>query len=64
MVYPLLGMSAEARAAAAKLQQKYAKHFNLALEDVVLYDLGNEEFEVSCPSNPSLPKWTTGEIGG
>lgn len=55
-------MSAAARAAGAKLRQKYARAFCVPLEFVELTELPWDECEVRCKTRPDLPKWSTGII--
>lgn len=52
-------MSAKARAAVAKLEQHYAKHFGLDPHQVEACEY-SDDWVVCCPSRPDLPKWSLG----
>lgn len=54
-------MSANCRAQAAKLREKYAKQFQIPLEDVEIDEWPNDEALVFSEKHPDLPKWSTGE---
>lgn len=52
-------MSAKAREAVAKLEQRYAKHFGLDRHQVEAREF-SDDWVVSCPSRPDLPEWSLG----
>jgi hypothetical protein len=52
-------MSQEARAAVAKLEQRYAKQFNID-RSLVKAEEFSDDWVVSCPTRPELPKWSLG----
>lgn len=53
-------MSASNRATLSKLRQRYAKTFNVALEQVVMEEWPDDEGVVYAPKHPDLPKWGAG----
>lgn len=53
-------MSAENRALLAKLRRRYAKAFNIPLDDVEVEEWPDDEGAVHAPKHPELPTWTTG----
>lgn len=53
-------MSTAARTKAGKLRAKYARAYDVPLEQVVLTELPDDDVTVACPSRPELPVWSTG----
>lgn len=52
-------MSQEARTTVAKLEQRYAKHFNVDRSLVKSREY-SDDWVVFCPTRPDLPKWSLG----
>ncbi len=55
-------MSANCRAAAAKLRVKYAHVHGIVLDLVEILELDGDDAKVWVPSRPDLPVWFTGVI--
>lgn len=53
-------MSSNCRATLSKLRQRYAKAFDIPIEEVEMEEWPDDEGCVYAPKHPELPKWTTG----
>lgn len=55
-------MSTNCRIEAERLRRKYARAFDVPLEEVTYHELPGDEAEVWAPSRPDLPRWSTGNV--
>ena len=55
-------MGSKSRAEGAKLRVRYAKQFQLPLEEVELEEVEGDDAKVYAPKRPDLPVWRTGTM--
>jgi len=54
-------LSARCRAEASKLRKKYARVFDIHIEDVEIEEWPEDEAIIFSPNHPELPRWSTGK---